>query len=47
VGGLLREKNLLVIFLGRGSPFAFNRIAIAEDSPFQKTRLFGKYSIAW
>jgi len=43
--GVLWEKNLLVIFLGRGSPSAFNRIARAEDSPFQKTRLFGKYSI--
>jgi len=37
----------MVIFLGRGSPSAFNRIANAEDSPFQKTRLLGKYSITW
>jgi len=37
----------MVIYLGRGSPSAFNRIASAEDLPFQKTRLFGKYSITW
>jgi len=44
--GPLREK-LVLIFLGRGSPSAFNRIASAEDSPFKKTRLFGKYPITY
>jgi len=34
--GVLWEKKLKVIFLGRGSLSAFNRIASAEDSPFQK-----------
>jgi len=42
--GPLREK-FVGYFFGRGSPSAFNRIASAEDSPFQKTRLFGKYSM--
>jgi len=37
----------MVIFLGRGSPSAYNRIASAGDSPFQKTGLFGKFSITW
>jgi len=41
----LKKRNSEVIFLGGGSPSAFNRIASAENSPFQKTRLFGKYSI--
>jgi len=40
--GPLRDK-LVLIFLGRGSPFAFNRIASAEDSiTFPKKQTFWK-----
>jgi len=34
------ERKIGGFFLGRGSPSAFNWIASAEDSHFQKNRLF-------
>jgi len=39
------ERKIGGFFLGRGSPSAFNWIASAEDSHFQKNRLFWKHSI--
>jgi len=42
--GPLREK-FAGYFSWKRFPLRLNRIASAGDSPFQKTRLFGKYTI--
>jgi len=39
--GALCEKSWGVLFLEKVPPSAFNWMTSAEDSPFQKTRLFG------
>jgi len=41
------ERKICRLFFLEEVPPAFNRIARAQDSPFQKTRLFGKYSITY